>query len=147
MDSHGHSRVLDAWKPAAASRLVRPVTASPIFQAGHEGPILFARSHCPGPGQGPYRPSGGMVLGTLTTSFVPATCQCRAPWGQRSSPRTDPVRAAGRSAPPIFWSNGFAEPRPSLGPVPTRLDLGACEGTEQTRPQQGGRRFEGARLT
>jgi hypothetical protein len=34
MDNHGHSRVLDAWRPAAASRLVRPVTASPIFQAG-----------------------------------------------------------------------------------------------------------------
>src|SRR5215468_1361308 len=138
---------MEVGAPATTSLLAGRSPTPPIFQAGHEGSIPFARSHCPGPGQGPYRPSGRMVLKTLTTSFVPATCQCRAPWGQRSSPRTDPVRAASGSAPPIFWSNGFAEPRPSLGPVPTRLDLGACEGTEQTRPQQSGRQFEGARLT
>jgi len=90
---------MEARAPATTSGLTRPPTAPPIFQAGHEGSIPFARSHCPGPGQGPHRPSGGMVLGTLTTSFVPATCQCRAPWGQRPSPRTDPVRAAGRGTP------------------------------------------------
>src|SRR5262249_8257146 len=121
MASHGHSRVLDAWKPAAASRLVRPVTASPIFQAGHEGSIPFARSHCPGPGQGPYRPSGGMVLRTLATSFVPATCRCRAPWGQRSSPRTDPVRAAGRRTPADLLVNLSTMTTRPRGEVKTHL--------------------------
>src|SRR5262249_30715618 len=75
--------------PLRSAGCCRAPANSPIFgSAGHEGSIPFARSHCPGPGQGPYRPSGGTVLRTLTPSFVPATCQCRAPWGQRSSPRT-----------------------------------------------------------
>jgi len=42
--NNGHSRVLTALIPAATSNLMRPVPASPIFQAGHEGPIPFARS-------------------------------------------------------------------------------------------------------
>jgi len=68
----------------------------PIFQAGHEGSIPFARSHPPGPGQSLYRPPEGLLLRTLTNSFVPTTCHCRAPLGQRSSPRAGLVRVVDR---------------------------------------------------
>ena len=53
-------------------------------------------------GPAPGRPGIGrlrIVLRTLTTSFVPATCHCRATVGQRSSPRADTVHAVGRLTP------------------------------------------------
>src|SRR5215469_2955216 len=43
--SQRHSRIVGSHRPGSASSLAMPEVAPPIFQAGHEGSIPFARSN------------------------------------------------------------------------------------------------------
>src|SRR5215813_702779 len=129
---------MEARAPATTSGLTRPPTAPPIFQAGHEGSIPFARSHLRPLSLS--RPRSGPVSAVrsdcardaddlLRARHVPVPCAlgsaAKSAYGPGARGRpVGPRRSFGQTA------------SPNLDPVSTRLDLGACGGTEQTRPRQ-----------
>ena len=102
--ARGHSDQSGATRRYATGSDLRPVSpgAAPRGRSSMAEPQpskLVMRVRFPSPAPSPAhrsRPRSGpcidrlrLVLRTLTTSFVPATCHCRASVGLRSSPRAD----------------------------------------------------------